>query len=814
MKKLLVGMLLLTGVLFVNGQVANLKAKENFEPEAKGSLAGIITDAATGKPLAGATIYFADLKVGAAADAVGNYKLPYVPAGTFIAEISYLGYSSKAETVVISGDTKLDFTLSSTAAEQSNVTVTGVSKATAIKRTPIPVTVVSKTYLNRSSASNLMDAIGHQPGVSTVTTGPAISKPFIRGLGYNRIITINDGIRQEGQQWGDEHGIEIDEYSAQKVEILRGPASLMYGSDALAGVINILTNVPVADGTIKANLSGSLNNNNDQRGAHANLAGNIDGFNWNVYGSYKKAGDFSNVHDGRVLNSRFREANFGGYVGINRSWGYSHFLFSKYDQKPGLVEGERDAEGKFILYGGTPFETTASDEILRSKSLLIPYQHIQHTKFALDNSFNIGNGRLTAIVGYQQNERREYGNPEDINSADLWFDLKTINYNIAYHLKEKNGYKTSFGVTGMQQANRNKGSEFLIPEYDLFDIGAFIYTQKQISNKLSASGGLRFDTRSLNSRELMEGADIKFTAFKKSFSNISGSAGLSYDFTKDITLKANVARGFRAPSIPELAANGEHEGTNRYEIGNNNLKSETSLQFDGGIEINSSHFNLAVNGFYNNIQNYIFYGKLLASDGSDSLSNGTTSFKFNQQSAALAGFEISFDLHPHPFDWLHFENTLSVVRGRFDKDVDGTKNLPLISPARFLSELRAEFPNELENMPNFYVKLEMENVANQNNPFTGYGTETRTAGYTLFNLGLGTDIAFEGHKFCSFNIALNNIGDVAYQNHLSRLKYTAENVVTGRTGVFNIGRNFTARLILPFGWKASPNPSGRGALKL
>ena len=782
-------------------QEKNLKHKETFEPEAKGSLTGKITDLATGKPLAGASIYFADLRVGAVADTDGNYKLPYVSAGTFIAEISYPGYSSLAETVVINGDTKVDFTLSSTAAEQNNVTVTGVSRATSIKRTPIPVTIVSKTYLNRTSASNLIEALGHQAGVSTVTTGPAISKPFIRGLGYNRIITINDGIRQEGQQWGDEHGIEIDEYSAQKVEILRGPASLMYGSDALAGVINILTNVPVAEGTVKANLAGSLNDNNDQRGAYANVAGNINGFNWNAYGSFKKAGDYSNAYDGRVLNSRFREANFGGYVGVNRSWGYSHFLFSKYGQRPGLVEGERDTDGKFILYGGTPFETTASGDILNSKDLLIPFQHIRHTKFALDNNFNIGTSRLSAVIGYQQNERKEFGNAEDVNAAGLWFDLKTINYNIAYHLKEKNGFKTSFGVTGMQQVNKNKGSEFLIPEYDLFDMGGFVYTQKQISNKLSASGGIRFDYRNLNSKELFEGNDKKFTAFKKSFSNVSGSAGISYYFTKEVTLKANAARGFRSPSIPELAANGEHEGTNRYEIGNNNLKSETSFQFDGGMEINSSHFNLAVNGFYNNIHNYIFYGKLLAFDGSDSLTNGTTSFKFNQQSATLSGFEISFDLHPHPFDWLHFENTLSVVRGRFSNEVDGTKNLPLISPSRFLSELRAELPNQLENMPNFYVKLEMENVANQNNPFTGYGTETRTDGYTLFNMGLGTDLNFEGHKLCSFSISMNNLGDVAYQNHLSRLKYTAENIVTGRTGVFNMGRNFTARLILPFDWK-------------
>jgi len=768
---------------------------------AKGSLSGRIVDVVTGKPLPAASIYFADLKIGSTADSAGNYKLPYVPAGSYIAEISYTGYSSSAQNVVINGETKKNFTLGVTAAEQNNVTVTGVSKATSIRRTPIPVTIVSKTYLDRASGTNLIDVLSHQPGVSAISTGPAISKPVIRGLGYNRLITINDGIRQEGQQWGDEHGIEIDQASVQKVEILRGPASLMYGSDALAGVINILTNVPVAEGTIAANISGNLNDNNDQHGAYANFAGNVNGFSWNIYGSLKKAGDYSNAYDRKVLNSRFRESDFGGFVGINRHWGYSHLIVSTFDQQPGLVEGERDSNGKFLLYAGTPHEITASDSILKSKDLLIPYQHIQHTKIALDNSINIGTGRLSAVIGYQQNIRKEFGDIDQPETPGLWFDLKTINYNFAYHLQEKNGWKTSFGVSGMEQTNRNKGEEFLIPAYDLFDIGGFAYTQKQINKKLSASGGIRYDYRNLNSKELKEGPDLKFAAFNKTFSNISASAGISYELTKDVTLKANAARGFRAPSIPELATNGEHEGTDRYEIGEQNLKSETSYQFDGGVEINSSHFTLGVNAFYNNIQNYIFYGKLKSATGGDSLIGTSTAYKFGQHTATLTGLELTFDLHPHPFDWLHFENSLSIVRGTFRDPIDGSKNLPLITPARFLSELRAEFPRQVKNLHNLYFKVEMESVARQNNPFTGFDTETETPGYTLFNVGLGTDVTLEGHKLCSFSIAMNNIGNVAYQSHLSRLKYTAENLLTGKVGVFNMGRNFTARLVIPLSWK-------------
>ena len=142
-----------------------------------------------------------------------------------------------------------------------------------------------KEDLLQSATTNIIEALAKQPGVSALSTGPAIAKPVIRGLGYNRVLTINDGVRQEGQQWGDEHGIEIDESSVSKVEVLKGPASLIYGSDAIAGVINIITNVPVENNTIKANILSNYQSNNNLRLLNANIAGNVNGFNWNLYSS-------------------------------------------------------------------------------------------------------------------------------------------------------------------------------------------------------------------------------------------------------------------------------------------------------------------------------------------------------------------------------------------------------------------------------------------------------------------------------------------------------------------------------------------------
>lgn len=767
-----------------------------FSREDKGTLKGIIVDSSSRQPLAGATISIPDLKISTIADASGAYHFNSLPNSRLTILISYIGYKTRAVEVLVKGATIQNFALTQSVVESDNVTVTGVSSATQLKRTPIQVSVISKKQLQQSTGTTLLDAVAKEPGVSIVTTGPAIAKPFIRGLGYNRVVTINDGMRQEGQQWGDEHGIEVDEYSAQKIEVLKGPASLMYGSDAIGGVINILTNTPVANNTVQANISGSLNANNNMQGGYANVAGNVEGFNWNAYGSIKNAGDYKNKYDGDVLNSRFNEKNFGGYVGINKSWGFSHLIFSDFNQQLGIVEGERDDNGNLVLDG-----YDVITHLKNSRKLLVPYQSIHHTKIALDNSFSLNDaGRITALIGLQRNQRKEFGDVDAPNDAESYFDLKTINYNMAYHLPSNTGWKTSIGASGMSQQNNNRAAEALIPDYHLFDFGIYGITSKTW-NSTTLSGGLRYDTRNMNAEELDEDGLIKFTTFNKKFSNLSGSVGATHNFSEHVTLKANISRGFRAPNASELAANGEHEGTSRYEIGNQNLKSEVATAADLGLEIITNHIDFDIAPFFNHISHYIFYNKLIGVSGTDSLVDGIPAYHFNQQDATLLGVEARLDIHPHPLDWLHFENTFSFVRGKFANAVDGSYNLPLIAPASLLTELRAEFPTALKIFSNFYAKFEVNTVAAQKNYFAGYNTETATDGYVLLNTGLGSDIKTNGKKICSFNVTLNNIGDVAYQSHLSRLKYTDVNAATGRVGVFNMGRNFTARLIVPLEWK-------------
>ncbi len=781
------------------------RAERNVNPSVRVSLSGKITDASTGEALPGASIYFIDDKIGAIADGSGKYMITNIPNGHHVVEVSYAGYSTLVEHLELNINTEKDFALSTIVVENQGVIVTGVSGATSIRKTPVPVTAIRRTALLQTPSTNIIDALSHLPGVSQLSTGPAISKPFIRGLGYNRVVLINDGIRQEGQQWGDEHGTEIDEMSVVRAEVLKGPASLMYGSDALAGVVNLITNIPVAEGTLKGNILTNYQTNNGLTGTNASIAGNKNGINWNLYGTYKSAGDYQNKYDGKVLNSRFNEKNFGGYIGINKSWGYSHLIFSRFDQRLGLVEGDRDdATGKFILFAGSPIERIATDADLDSRKLFVPQQRVQHNKLVLDNNFAIKKSRLKLNLGYQNNQRQEFGNPEDPSEKELFFDLNTINYSLQWQLPEMKEWHTTIGVNGMSQNNKNKGAEVLIPEYNLFDVGVFVYAQR-FFKKGTLSGGFRYDNRSVDADGFSEGGDIKFVPFTRSFSNVSGSVGISYEPMETVTIKANVARGFRAPTLAELASNGAHEGTNRYEYGTQDLKSETSLQLDGGIDLNYEHFSVSLSAFYNRMNDFIFYRKLESAFGGDSLVNvdgeDITTFQFNQNNAKLSGLEFSFDIHPHPLDWLHFQNSFSFVRGRFDNKIDGSKdgsdNLPLIPAPRWNSELRADFKKAGKAFRNLYARLELSRTFEQANHFTGFDTETATAGYTLLNAGFGSEVMSKKKTLFSIYLGVTNITDAAYQNHLSRLKYAAQNMVTGRNGVFNTGRNFSIKLNIP-----------------
>ena len=808
MKKYLYGLLLLgVAVCFSSAAYA-----QQF------TLTGKVLDKATGKALPGASVYLPEIKKGTIANKEGVFSIN-IEAGAHVLEISYVGYATNVANVQLQKNLEQNFYLNSSVIEGGNVIVTSFLRATSTRRTPTPVTIIKKEELFRGVSSNLIDALSKVPGVSQISTGPAISKPIIRGLGYNRVVVMNDGIRQEGQQWGDEHGIEVDEYNVSRTEVLKVPASLIYGSDALAGVINIISNVPVSEGVIKGNVFSNYQTNNRLMGNHFDLAGNNKGFIWGLNLSTKNAGDYKNKYDGNVFNSRFLERNGGGYIGIEKNWGYSQLSFSNFYQNLGVVEGDRDENGHFLMMknvNGEVEEMIVDAEEEKRFTPNAPMQKIQHTKYTLDNNIKLGNDRLKATFGVQQNQRMEFGNVLNLDEKELFFDLKTFNYAVQYLQAEKNNWKNTFGVNGMRQTNTNRGEEALVPDYTSFDIGAFYYTQKR-TDKTSWSGGLRYDQKYMNyinPAQFVCPPGMACIALynpiesNKQFNNISGAIGVAHDVNDQLTLKFNIARGFRAPNMAELASYGAHEGTNRFEYGNELLRSEKSLQFDAAVEWSNEHMSIAGNVFYNTVKDYIFYQKLNAVAGGDSIimdyahddaGEELYAFAFRQKDAHLYGAEFNVDFHPHPLDWLHVENSVSLIRGQFKEALDESKNLPGIPSARWLSEVRIELFKKSKLIKNSFINLQLDNVFAQNNPFTGYNTETQTPAYTLLNIGYSTQIQHRNKTLFSVSLVGQNIADVAYQHHLNRLKYGPMNEATGRMGVFNMGRNFSFKVNIPIG---------------
>jgi iron complex outermembrane recepter protein len=783
-----------------------------FSGTAQNKISGTISDAQTKEKLVGASISISDLKTGATTDLDGFFEIKNIKNGKYLFEISFLGYKSVIENISIDNDITLDFALLEAHTEIKEVVVTGVSRASELKRIPFIVKTLDKNLFNQNSATNLIDGLKDVPGVNQITTGAAISKPIIRGLGYNRVVSLFNGIRQEGQQWGDEHGIEIDEFEVDRIEIVKGPGSLMYGSDAIAGVLNFISAKQLPVEVVKTQFISNYQSNNQLIANSLSNAGNKNGIQWLGRLSNKMAGNYQNKYDGKVYNSGFKEFDGSLFLGINRNWGHSHLQFNSYNTSVNLVEGDRDSLGRFIFANENGEEKTASISDLKGYKIGFPHQKINHIRLASNNLYIVKNGTLNLDLGFQNNKRREFGDVQNPNDIALFFDLNTFNYNFRYNIESINGWETSLGIGGMAQSNKNKGLEFLIPEYNSFDIGSFIFTQKTFAQKLTLAGGLRFDNRTLNAQKLVldsldapttaENAStfVKFNSFRNNYNGTSGSLGLSYQINEKSTLKGNLSRGFRAPNISELASNGRHEGTLRYEIGSKDLKSEISHQLDLAYFYKNDHLSFELTPFVNGISNFIYTSKLTNTNGQDSIidmEDPAPVFEFRQGKTTLFGGEIYLDFHPHPLDWLHIENSFSYVQATQSKQSDSTKYLPNIPAPKYRAELKADFKKIGNSISNAYFKIGVDYFFAQNNIYSAYGTETATPSYALLGAGIGGNIKAYGKKdFFSLFISANNLTDVAYQSHLSRLKYAPQNPLSGRNGVFNMGRNVSLKLIL------------------
>jgi iron complex outermembrane recepter protein len=812
---------------------------------AQNELSGTIKDFRSGLFLRGVTIYIPDLHIGAISDSSGNYIIRNIPAGNYLVKATIIGYRALVERVNIKGTIKQDYALNPSPTELNDIIITGVSSATDKQKSPVSIGVMSYKDLLENTSTNVIDAIAKVPGVSAITDGQSISKPVIRGLGYNRVLTVNDGVEQVDQAWFDEFGIEADPDAVNRVEILKGPASLAYGSDAIAGVVNLIPEQPLPEGQIKGDILSNYQTNNGLINTMAHIAGTNNGINWSVRIDNTMAHAYQNPQDGYVLNSQFSNFNADGTIGLHRKWGYTQLHTGYFDMHTGIVDGTRDSATGIMerqvaypdLNSGAPGYEIPTQQEQKSYTPFVIYQRIRHTKIVWDNSIAVGAGRITGIFSWQKNQRQETNDPTIPNTPNIYYSSNAATYDVRYISPQIGGFNISGGVNGVYQNSKSLGTLLLIPNYNFFEIGGFAIASQKI-RKLNLSGGIRYDTRTFNGIDhwvdsatqapvdpTAPNAFHEFPGFTSHFKGMSFSIGATYDVTQNIYVKANVARGWRAPNVAECAANGVHDGTVVYEIGDNTISPETSLEEDIALGINSKDVNLEVDLFNNNINKFIYAQGLQSVFGGDSINNSLNAaglgaapvYKYTQGKARLYGGEITLNIHPSALPWIELNSSLSIVDGGLSNASDSTKVLPFVPPARITAELKFPIKQLGKGIKNTYVKFGMLDCFQQKNIYRQYAiynglntaltpyeyaaSTSATKGYALFNAGIGGDIISKRRTFFQLYIICNNLFNTSYIDYMSRFKYYPVNYTTGRVGVFNMGRNLSIKVIVPLDFK-------------
>ncbi|WP_418509967.1 TonB-dependent receptor [Corallibacter sp.] len=732
---------------------------------AQNTLKGQLTDSQTSEPIGYVNVYLPQLEKGTYTDENGFFELKNMPSGNYKILYSSIGYETQSQTISIPVETALSIKLIPTAIEMEAVIIsTPFHKLQSENVMKVEHETVAD--LQRNGATTLAQGITSIPGVESITTGASIGKPVIRGLSSNRVLVYTQGVRLENQQFGSEHGLGISDTGIESVEVIKGPASLLYGSDALGGVLYLNPEKFAQQNTATGDVNGTYFSNTQGYKAGAGYKSSGEKFKMLFRGSLTEHADY-NTENYRVTNTRFREQDFKAGLGYQSTQFKTEFRYNVNNSKLGIPEeiGVQNTE----------------------KAPLLPYQEITNHVFSSKSTVFFDNSSLEINLGYIYNDRREFEdehhhhedeehehehehedehddhadeeeshdehNEEDLHPA-LQMKLKTFNYDVKYHLPTLGKFETIVGVQGMHQTNTNYGEEVLIPNATVNDFGV-LATSHIHFDKVDVQLGARYDNRKIS---VENGIDRDFNSF-------NGAIGFKTDITKNITARLNLATGFRAPNLAELTSDGVHHGSNRYEIGNSELDNEQNFQTDLALEYKSEHLELFVNGFYNVVNDYIY----LSPNGT--VIDGTAAYDYVQNDAKLYGGEIGFHLHPHPLDWLHFESSFETVTGKQNNGL----YLPLIPANSINNTIRVEYDTNWFQQGYAFVKL--QSTFKQSN--VGY-FETSTDGYNLLSAGLGGTIQVFKNDL-TISVSGNNLTDKSYINHLSRLK---------NDGIFNIGRNF------------------------
>lgn len=743
-------------------------------------LAGHVEDEHTKDKLEGATITLVGTERQVMTDEHGNFIFNGLCAGTYTLEISHIDCSTVTRKISLTRNQHIDILLphAQNTLETVTISATRTSPQSGFKAE------LSGNKLEATRGTSIAEAANKITGVSMLRTGSNVAKPVIHGLHGNRILLINNGIRQEGQQWGNEHAPEIDPFIADKLTVIKGVDELRYGSDAIGGVIIVdarpLKHFP---GISSALYTGYSTNGRKYYGsAFFEQQFKKIPIGYRIQGTFKQG---ANIHTpGYTLNNTgMKEYNFSVTAGLKKEHYSIEGYLSHFNTSAAVYTGSHIGnlyDLQVAIDAAEPDPIYLGEETYR---IVRPRQQVAHSLFKVKSSYTKGKNKLFLTIGGQMNERQEYDKSRSNTNTSPQLDLLiyTLTEELAWEHAAWGKLKGTIGVSLMQQDNSFAGRYF-IPNYTSNTNGLY-WIEKLAYDKWELHGGIRFDHKQINTRRMMYNGTQSNHSFN--FNTIGSSVNLLLKPTEHFRINTGVTASGRAPHVNELLSSGIHHGTATFEEGNIHLTTERSLNSSVGIEweTNERNFSFGLTGYSNWIDDYI-YRKPVPGEPVLTIAGAFPKIIFSQTDATIMGLDA--DMKWKIIKPLHWNLQASIIRG---KETNTDQWLIYMPSDRLTNELVFNFnDSKIFSLP--YVSAEMVHVSRQTRvPGDEYGKQDYKAppgAYTLFNFTAASGISV-GKLNVDLGLTVENLFNVRYRDYLNSFRYFTD----------EMGRNISFRIRIP-----------------
>ncbi|MFW5761505.1 MAG: TonB-dependent receptor [Cyclobacteriaceae bacterium] len=735
-------------------------------------LKGKVTDQ-SGQPIVGATVLIHQNQSGTITLADGSYQIA-LPGNlkSLMVEFSFIGFRPKLQSISpLEGENILDVSLIESPLELQEITLTaGFVKEKELL--PYAISTVMKKDLISNGGVNLAQALARNPGVYFSSFGNGVGKPVIRGLTNANVIMLNNGAKLENFNFSSSHPFLVDEFTADRIEIMKGPASLQYGSDAVGGVVNVIRERPAQAQSISGEFISHYNNNTNGYMNSLGIKASGKTFFFGTRGSIKSHKDFTDGNGDIVKNTRFNENNLSANAGARTNIGIFSLNYNYTDAQYGLQN-----QNTIDLFGNS----TAIPILTTDRRNQVWFQDLANHLFSSNNTLFLGKNSIEVDLAYQRNTRQANGGSLNEQGQLLIptfasMQLNTFTYNAKMVMPAENR-KLVFGINGatvQNEADETKPNNPLL-DSDINDFGIYAIGDFTLSNKLTLTSGLRYDYRNMESFPTPTQTTDRFKV-DNTYNVVNGSVGFTYNLATSQFVKANISKGFRSPTIPELTQQGIHAG--RYERGNPDLKAQDNFQFDLNYHYHNTWLTFDISPFYNIINNYTY----LVTTSQDAPIGGGKIFQHVQNNANLYGSEFALDIHP--LEWLGMHGSYSLIRADITDGAEGIKYPTFIPQDRITGEIKLE-QEKLGFLTRPFLIFEVMQFLEQSR--TGQN-EAVTPAYTLLNARIGTKIALGGQDLDVFVMG-NNLTNTTYVDHLSVTKQLDLNMM-GKNVMFGLRLSF------------------------